>query len=100
MGEGFLNNLYCRKPSRISDENWRPTSDGWVSSPWAPLGGPTQYIYIYINQKVANFQKGWILVYKFNTGFLQKILLFFGSSWHFNNSYIHFRERKSVKEFA
>ena len=19
------------------DENWRPTSDGWVSSPWAPI---------------------------------------------------------------
>ena len=26
------------------DENWRPTSDGWVSSPWAPLGGPTKNI--------------------------------------------------------
>ena len=26
------------------DENWRPTSDGWVSYPWDPLGGPTKYI--------------------------------------------------------
>ena len=39
----------------IIDENWRPTGDGWVSSPWAPLGGPTKYIIynILINQKTA-----------------------------------------------
>ena len=37
------------------DENWRPTSDGWVSCPWAPLGGPTKYIIynILINQKTG-----------------------------------------------
>ena len=37
------------------DENWRPTSDGWVSSPWAPFGGPTKYIIynVLINQKAG-----------------------------------------------
>ena len=37
------------------DENWRPTSVGWVSSPWAPLGSPTKYIIynILINQKTG-----------------------------------------------
>ena len=37
------------------DENWRPTSIGWVSSPWAPLGEPTKYIIynILINQKTG-----------------------------------------------
>ena len=32
----------------ITDENWRLISDGWVSSPWASLGGPIQCIIKYI----------------------------------------------------
>ena len=46
------------------DENWRPTSDGWVSSPWAPLGGPTKYIIynILINQKTGlRADRSWAL---------------------------------------
>ena len=46
------------------DENWRPTSDGWVSSPWAPLGGPTKYIIynILINQKMGlRADRSWAL---------------------------------------
>ena len=37
------------------DENWRPTSDGRVSSPWATLCGPTKYIIynILISQKTG-----------------------------------------------
>ena len=37
------------------DENWRPTSVGWVSSPCTPLGGPTKYIIynILMNQKTG-----------------------------------------------
>ena len=51
------------------DENWRPTSDGWVSSPWAPLGGPTKYIIynILINQKECNFLKGCKLAKRLHT---------------------------------
>ena len=42
------------------DENWRPTSDGWVSFPWAPLRGPTKYIIynILINQKTGLGPRG------------------------------------------
>ena len=46
------------------DENWRPTSVAWVSSPWAPLEGPTKYIIyiILINQKTGIVADGpWAL---------------------------------------
>ena len=46
------------------DENWKPTSDGWVSSPWAPLGGTTKYIVynILINKKTGLGANGpWAL---------------------------------------
>ena len=37
------------------DENWRPTSNGWVSSPWVSLSGLIKYILcnILINQKTG-----------------------------------------------
>ena len=55
------------------DENWRPTSDGWVSSPWASLGGPTKYIIynILINQKTGLGAMGFEIINK-------KQILFFG----------------------
>ena len=55
------------------DENQRPTSNRWVSSPWAPLGGPTKYIIynILINQKTGlgpwAFLKGCKLSKKLHT---------------------------------
>ena len=60
------------------DENWRPTSDGWVSSPWAPIGGPTKYIIynILINQKTGLGPWGrWAVGFEIIN---KKHILFFG----------------------
>ena len=59
------------------------------------VGLPTIYIYIY-----TYIYKSKDGPWAFLTGFRHKGLLFFGSSWHFNISYINLQERKTVKEFA
>ena len=42
----------------IINENWRPTCDGWISSPWALFGGPIKYIIynILINRWAVGFE--------------------------------------------
>ena len=61
------------------DENWRATSDGWVSSPWGPLGGPTKYIIynILINQKRGLGAMGFEIINKKHTLFFGLLKTFF-----------------------